>query len=236
MERTKNTNKNRLKRALRFEVIQQVNRKSFSVLRSVIFVVPQDYYTGSYLGLKEFYEERGRTPSWEGRYSIRLEGIKRIISDIRPYLLGRLVLDIGCGSGIPASLFPADSSVIGLDFSSSMLRRAKNRISQLVQGTVFNIPFSDRSCDAVTCMFVASDYSRKEGIFHEVYRVLRKNGFLLLSDYSLNDGHWKFRRIIRPLMGERCNIFLKNGSFLSEEIKKAGFDVQQSKRLQLSPI
>jgi SAM-dependent methyltransferase len=196
-----------------------------------IFVVPQDYYAGSYLGLKEFYEERGKTPAWERRYSIRLGGIKRIVSDVRPYLLKRLVLDIGCGSGIPASLFPTSSSVIGLDFSSSMLKRAKNRIAHLVQGTVFNLPFSDRSCDAATCMFVASDYSEKEGIFHEAYRVLRKNGFFLFSDYSLNDGHWKFRRIIRPLMGEKCNIFLKNEGFLSKEIKKAGFDLQRSKRL-----
>jgi ubiquinone/menaquinone biosynthesis C-methylase UbiE len=196
-----------------------------------MFVVPQHYYAGSYLGLKEFYEERGRTPAWERRYSIRLKGIERIVSDIRPHLLGRLVLDIGCGSGIPASLFPASSSVIGLDFSGSMLRRAKNRIPQLVQGTVFNIPFSDRSCDALTCMFVASDYSEKEGIFHEVHRVLRKNGFLLFSDYSLDDGHWRFQRTIRPLMGQRCNIFLKNEQLLSKEIKKAGFEVQQSKRI-----
>jgi SAM-dependent methyltransferase len=193
--------------------------------------MPQDYYAGSYLGLREFYEERGRTPAWERRYSIRLEGIKRIVSDICPYLLARLVLDVGCGSGIPASLFPSSSSVVGLDFSISMLRRAKNRVPQLVQGTVFNLPFSDRSFDAVTCLFVASDYSEKTGIFHEAYRVLRKNGFLLFSDYSLNDGHWRFRRIIRPLMGERCNIFLKNEPFLCREVKKAGFDVQQSKRL-----
>ena len=128
-----------------------------------MFVMPQDYYTGSYLGLKEFYEERGRTTAWERRYPIRLEGIKKIVSEIRPYLLGRFVLDIGCGSGIPASLFPTSSRVIGLDFSISMLRRAKNRIPQLVQGTVFNLPFSDSLYDAITCMFVASDYSEKAG-------------------------------------------------------------------------
>jgi SAM-dependent methyltransferase len=215
--------------SLRLQV--RLNENLLVFFAWLIFVVPQDYYAGSYLALKEFYEERGRTSAWERRYSIRLEGIKRIVSDIHRYLLGRLVLDVGCGSGIPASLFPASSSVVGLDFSISMLRRAKNRIPQLVQGTVFDLPFSDSSFDAVTCMFVASDYSEKAGIFHEAYRILRKNGFLLFSDYSLNDGHWKFRRIIRPLMGERCNIFLGNEAFLSRKIKKAGFGVQQSKSL-----
>jgi ubiquinone/menaquinone biosynthesis C-methylase UbiE len=195
-------------------------------------VVPQDYYTGSYPSLKEFYEERGRTIAWERRYPIRLEGIRKIVSEIRPYLLGRLVLDIGCGSGIPASLFPASSRVTGLDFSVSMLRRAKDRVPRLVQGTVFNLPFSDRSYDAITCMFVASDYSEKAGIFHETHRVLRKNGFLLFSDYSPNDGHWRFNRTIRPLRGEKCNIFLTDELVLSGEIEKAGFDVQQSMRLR----
>jgi ubiquinone/menaquinone biosynthesis C-methylase UbiE len=194
--------------------------------------MPDDYYAGSYAGLKEFWEQRGGTAAWEREYSIRLEGIRRIVSEVRPYLRGRLVLDIGCGSGIPASLFPAGSRIIGLDFSTSMLRRAKNRMPLLVQGSGLSLPIIDSSCGATTCLFVASDYSEKAGIFCEAYRVLQKNGFLLFSDYSLNDGHWKLRRTIRPLMGERCSIFLKDSFSLSEEMRKAGFKVEQAKRIR----
>jgi len=192
----------------------------------------KNYYKGSFSGLKEYWEERGETKSFEREYSIRLKGIKQIVNEIRDYLRGQLVLDVGCGPGIAASLFPANSRVIGLDFSISMLRSAKNRIPHLVQGSAFSLPFRACSFNFITCLFVASDYSDKTGIFYEAHRVLRGNGFLLFSDYSLNDEHWKFRRTIRSLMGERCNIFLKDEAFLSNDMRKAGFRVQETKHLQ----
>jgi ubiquinone/menaquinone biosynthesis C-methylase UbiE len=189
-------------------------------------------YKGSFVGLKEFWEERGKTGSFERDYSIRLEGIKRIVDEIRSYLRDRLVLDVGCGPGIAASLFPVNSRVVGLDFSISMLRSAGNRVQHLVQGSAFNLPFHDFSLDVITCFFVASDYSDKTGIFDEAHRVLGDDGVLLFSDYSLNDEHWKFRRTIRPLMGEQCSIFLKDEGFLSREMEKAGFEVQDTRHLQ----
>jgi len=192
----------------------------------------KDYYTGSFAGLKEFWEEKGKTKSFESEYSIRLGGIKQIVNEIGPYLRGRLVLDIGCGPGIAASLFPANSKVVGLDFSISMLRSAKNRIPHLVQGSAFDLPFHDCSFNVITCLFVASDYSDKTGVFYEAHRVLQENGLFLFSDYSLNDEHWKFRRTICPLMGERCNIFLEDEASLSGEMRKAGFRVQETKHVQ----
>lgn len=194
----------------------------------------EDYYKGSFAGLQDFWEERGKTKSFEKDYSIRVEGIKQIVNEIHAYLRGRLILDVGCGPGIAASLFPADSEVIGLDFSISMLRNARNRILRLVQGSAFNLPFGDCSFNVTTCLFVASDYSDKMGIFNESYRVLKENGFLFFSDYSLNDEHWEFRRTIRPLMGEKCNIFLKDEDSLSNDIRQAGFKVQETKHLQFT--
>jgi len=196
----------------------------------------KDYYTGSFASLKKFWEEKGKTGAFEREYSIRLEGIKQIVNEIRKYLRGRLILDVGCGPGLAASLFPASSRVVGLDFSISMLRSAKNRIPHLVHGSAFNLPFRDCSFNVVTCLFVASDYSDKIGIFNEAYRVLREDGFLLFSDYSLNDEHWKFRRTIRPLMGETCNIFLEDEAFLSNEMRRAGFEVRETKNLQFRTL
>jgi len=137
----------------------------------------KDYYTGSFISLREFWEGKGKTKSFERGYSIRLEGIKQIVNEIRKYLRGRLVLDVGCGPGIAATLFPANSRVIGLDFSISMLRRARNRIPQLVQGSAFNLPFRDCSFNVITCLFVASDYSDKGAFFVRQTECSKKRGF-----------------------------------------------------------
>jgi len=195
-----------------------------------------DYYTGSLLSLREFWEERGKTKSFEREYSLRLEGIKLIVNEIRPYLRGKIVLDVGCGPGIAASLFPANSKVIGFDFSISMLKGARKRIPHLVQGSAFSLPFRDGSFNAVTCLFVASDYSDKAGILCEANRVLQEKGSFLFSDYSPNDEHWKFKRSISSLMGERCNIFIQNDAFLSDEMRKAGFKVQETKHVQFRTL
>ncbi|MEM3014228.1 MAG: methyltransferase domain-containing protein [Candidatus Bathyarchaeia archaeon] len=192
----------------------------------------EDYYTGSFAGLKEFWEEKGKTRSFEKEYSIRLEGIKQIVNNIHIYLQGRLVLDVGCGPGIAASLFPPNSRVIGLDFSVSMLKNARCRIHSLVQGSAFNLPFRNSSFDVITCLFVASDYSDKAGIFYEAHRVLQENGHFLFADYSLRDGHWKFKRAICPLFGERYNIFLTEKTSLLNEMRKAGFEIQETRRIR----
>ena len=196
--------------------------------------MPQNTYAGSYVELKKFYERRGRTAAWEREYSIRLEGIQKVVHEIRPYLQGGLVLDVGCGSGIPASLFPPNSRVIGLDFSISMLRRARRRIPQLVQGSGLNLPFDDCCFDVITCLFVASDYSDKQDIFHEAFRVLKENGVFAFSDYSLKDEHWKLRRTIRPLLGEQCHICLEDELSLSEKMREAGLRVEEMKLLRFN--
>lgn len=192
----------------------------------------ENTYKGSIPDLKEFWEDKGKTKSFEEEYAIRLKGIQRIAAEIRPYLQARLILDVGCGPGIAASFFPANSSVIGLDFSPSMLRSAKARIPTLLLASAFELPFRKCSFDVVTCLFVASDYSYKTGIFSEAYRVLREGGSLLFSDYSLNDEHWRFRRIIRSITGDTPNLFIEDEAFLLSQTRRAGFKVENTTQVQ----
>src|SRR5918992_3359878 len=52
----------------------------------------------------------------------RLRAIQRM--DIQP---GERVLEVGVGTGINLTLYPKDCSVTGIDFSSSMLEKARER-------------------------------------------------------------------------------------------------------------
>ena len=184
-------------------------------------------YKGSLGSLKEFWEDKGRTGSFERGYYIRLEGISRIVEKISEFIDDKLILDIGCGPGIVASFFQQNATVIGLDFSISMLKSARSRIPQLIQGNVFNLPFLNEVFEVATCLFVASDYSVKDGIFLEAYRILENNGLFLFSDYSPNDEHWILKRRISPLLGESCNIFIESEESLSNKLERSGFKVQK---------
>ena len=187
-------------------------------------------YKGSIQSLKDFWEKRSE--SFERDYGIRTEGIAKIVNEIAELIKGRLVLDIGCGPGIAGKLFPMNSETVGVDFSISMLRSAKNRIRQLVLGDSLNLPFGTETFQVATCFFVASDYSQKEGIFSEAFRVLQDKGLLLFADYSPRDTHWMLRRSIRPIMGESCNIYIEDDKMLSNKLEQTGFMVQEVKLIR----
>ena len=98
----------------------------------------------------------------------------------------------------------------------------------MVLGDSLNLPFRSETFEAVTCFFVASDYSQKEHMFSEAYRVLENKGLMLFADYSTGDTHWKLRRRIRAAMGESCDIYIEDQKTLSNKLELTGFTVQEA--------
>ncbi|MEE8169959.1 MAG: methyltransferase domain-containing protein [Phycisphaerae bacterium] len=102
------------------------------------------------------------------------------------------VLDVGCGTGIWASLVRAaglPASVVGLDFSPEMCRRARERADTVgANGTSFvnadseHLPFRDGSFDLVTCSHSFHHYPHQQEVVRDMNRVLRPGGRLLLVD------------------------------------------------------
>src|SRR5262245_51410231 len=63
------------------------------------------------------------------------------------------VLDLACGTGDLCNMLEkAGHEVVGLDFSSGMLRAAHTDAA-LVRGDAMRLPFADASFDAITCGF-----------------------------------------------------------------------------------
>lgn len=187
-----------------------------------------DTYKGPLCSLKKFWEDRGKTYNSLGK--VRFEGISKIVNKITKLVDDKLVLDIGCGPGMVASLFPQDTKVIGLDFSGPMLKSAKSRIRELMLGSALNLPFYNEVFEVVTCLFLASDYSIKDKFFTEAYRVIEDNGLFIFADYSPNDESWILRRRIQPV-----NIFIEDEKSLSNKLERAGFKVQKSEFIRFNP-
>lgn len=103
-------------------------------------------------------------------------------------LVGRDVLEIGCGTGVN-SLWLAERArtVLGLDFSEGMLERAKARVqSPRVRFQKADIraawPLEDDSVDLVVAMLVLEHVECLSPLFAEAARVLRRSGELFLSE------------------------------------------------------
>ena len=138
-------------------------------------------------------------------------------------LTGReTVLDLCTGTADIALATAGDlhtGRVIGIDFSTAMLRLAKEKVREtgtpgpaaapihLIRGDATRLPLQDASVDAVTIGFGIRNVEEPMDTFGEVLRVLRPNGTLAVLEFSLPRGAlvrrlylWYFRNVL-PRIG-----------------------------------
>ncbi|HEY9624700.1 MAG TPA: class I SAM-dependent methyltransferase [Crinalium sp.] len=120
-------------------------------------------------------------------YREKMRAIHRIAPD-RPF---ETILEVGGGrGGLTALLYPkAKITNIDLDpqYANAPCNQQKN--VQFVCGDATQLPFSDRSFDAVTMFDVLEHVPNHEKAIAEARRVLKPGGFLLVSTPNEN---WRF--------------------------------------------
>jgi len=104
------------------------------------------------------------------------------------------ILDYGCGYGRSIrELYAAGFiNLYGVDYSTEMLGRARreNPFARYARNSGLEIPFSDRSFDAVLLLAVLTcipDSGEQARLFRELHRVLKDGGILYVSDLLIND-------------------------------------------------
>jgi len=103
----------------------------------------------------------------------------------RPYVEGRQVLEVGCGTGLVLEPLAAMASkAVGLDVSAGMLRKAADRNLDVVQASATDIPFPDHSFDCVVSFKVLAHIERIREAVGECARVTRPGGHMVLEFYN----------------------------------------------------
>lgn len=93
------------------------------------------------------------------------------------------ILDAGCGPGSALLYLKKFGKVTGVDISDQALRYAEKR-APVIKGDIMNLPFKNESFDLVVCLDVLYHKWVKDEkkAISEFYRVLKKDGFLLLRE------------------------------------------------------
>ena len=110
---------------------------------------------------------------------------------------GEVVLDLGSGAGIDVFLavkrVGTSGKVIGVDMTKDMIKRAttlaKERGYKNVEfrlGEIESLPIEDYSIDVVISNCVINLCPNKEKAFNEIFRVLKTEGRLMISDLVTN--------------------------------------------------
>jgi ubiquinone/menaquinone biosynthesis C-methylase UbiE len=146
------------------------------------------------LDLYELKKERKYYGSYiqsDVEYTARLHGVNfsnfhtELLS---PYLSDSIILDLGCGQLPYVESFPETKvkEFYGVDLSLESLRIARRNFKGafpliLVRYGVRKIPFRDASVDMVVSSEVLEHLSHPKNYLQEIYRVMKKGGYLSLS-------------------------------------------------------
>jgi arsenite methyltransferase len=108
---------------------------------------------------------------------------------------GSLVLDLGCGAGLDSLISaPSAGAVIGVDFSESMLERARTaagragvRNVDFRKGDAEAIPVADRAVDVALVNGIFNLSTNRASVFQELARVMRPGGRAYVSELILRE-------------------------------------------------
>ena len=120
---------------------------------------------------------------------------------------GERVLEVGVGTGINLSLYPREADVTGIDFSSSMLEKARERAARpdaapvrLLQMDAAAIRFADDSYDIVYAPYLISVVPDPVKVAQEMRRVCRPGGRIIFLNHFLSPNPIlsRIERLISP--------------------------------------
>ena len=146
------------------------------------------------------------------------------------------ILDVGCGGGGAIMLLhtqSAHSRIYGIDFSDDMVSLSqevneeliKKSIVEIINGSVYDIPYSDETFDLITAFETDYFWSDMKSGLSEIFRVLRQGGiFLIVDEAYLHEFLKERNKQWAELMGvefytpEQYHRFLSDAGFMSPEI------------------
>jgi phosphatidylethanolamine/phosphatidyl-N-methylethanolamine N-methyltransferase len=118
------------------------------------------------------------------------------------------VLEVGVGTGINAALYPRDCQVTGIDFSASMLEKARERVSRkrlqhvrLMEMDAAALKFADESFDIVYAPYLVNCVSDPVKVVSEMRRVCKPGGkIVILNHFRSASPLWsRLDRALSPL-------------------------------------
>lgn len=155
----------------------------------------------------------------------RMRWVKKVLSCLPP---DSSVLDLGCGSGIPADVeISKDHMVTGIDISQAQVSLARLNIPKgyFIHGDLGSVEFQPSSFNAVVSFYTLEHIPREEHqvILRRIFQWLKPGGLLLISmeagDYEGFFGEW---------LGVPMYMSCFDPETMNQLVQRAGFELLES--------
>src|SRR5690348_10849076 len=123
--------------------------------------------------------------------------------------IGGHILEVGVGTGLSLPDYSSANSLVGVDLSAPMLRKAKARVAERRLGNVDGLAvmdaqhlgFEEASFDVVVAQYVITAVPDPEATLDEFARVLRPGGEIVLVNHLGAEAGLRsaFERMLAPL-------------------------------------
>lgn len=195
---------------------------------------------------KKFWEKRASSYDKQVKsFSSEYEYLK---TKIKSYTnKDSFLLDVACGTGILAlDIAPYVGNVCAVDISSNMVDVAKKKEMQakvnnieIAVADAYELPFSNEVFDVVLLANLLHVVKEPAVVVREARRVLKKNGYILVSTACFNKGeessksHFSLLKLVKTLGIIRyLNFYKKND--VDTIIRDAGFEIIDSEYISES--
>ena len=182
-----------------------------------------------------------KTDFWEGQgreFEDRTE--RRALQRLLP-ASGRILIELGAGFGRLADLYQGFEQVILVDYSTSLLREAQQRLGgdpryRFVAANVYHLPFVDNLADTVVMIRVAHHLEAIDEALAEIHRIMRGQGVFIMEFANKRNAKAIARYLIRrqrwsPFTPEPYEFVPLNFDFhpdwMKQRIQEAGFSIQE---------
>ena len=159
---------------------------------------------------------------------------------------GNIVIDLGSGAGndafIARKITGETGQVIGIDFTTEMINRARENAAKLGlknvefrQGDIEDIPVTSNYADVIVSNCVLNLVPNKHKVFSEIFRVLKPGAHFSISDIVLEGALPEKWKEVAELYAGCVSGAIQKDDYLSI-IREAGFTsltVQKEKKITI---
>lgn len=144
----------------------------------------------------------------------------------------KTIIDLGTGAGNVLQYLVDSKLTIGIDFSFSMLQATRQSYPgvNLLQANTIALPIKSNSIELITAIGLSEYLKNIEPFFKETFRILKNNGFLILtfsprgiwSRLRLLLGHPVYQRTLTDLItiasNERFQMIKNSSSLMQAQV------------------
>lgn len=199
--------------------------------------------TSMYDAIVEYFNKENAEDFDSGARSLgRMQAIDQMAAIAKPYLSreGAVSIDLGCGTGLFAETVGV-RSIIGVDFSPSLLNSARRRMDTVWQQNIFDLQLAQNSVDNIASLFVIDDYpsETKCMFFKQVFSFLKPHGHFFFAAYSPKDERMGTQRDVikaKTKAPDSIEVYLEDASFYENTLSECGFAIDKSEIINTNGV